>query len=227
MIRYKIVQKNMTTHKGHAWVQGIEQIIDKPGTDLCSDQVFHFYDTPAIAVFLNVIHANYTNYVIWAVDCDEVAHDGLKGGAKRMTLQYIVPTPVISLEQRVTIAIKISMAYYHDAAYHTWATAWLSGKDKSAEAAAGAAAGASWVARVAWSARAAAEAARAAEAASVTYLCAGEERKIDKCKRDHRHTNAWSARTAEATAEAAAGADIDDYRILLNSIITEVLSHDK
>ena len=132
----------MTTHNGHKWEVGIEQVINKPGNRLCSDQVFHFYDSPEIAVLMNPAHANIDKPILWEVDCNEVAHDGAKGGAKRMTLVKKIKAPKFTTLQKQVFAIKCAMAVYKEKTFVAWAKDFISGDDrtkKSAYAAADAA----------------------------------------------------------------------------------------
>ena len=136
MKRYKLTKKDLTTHNGHEWEVGVEQVIDEPGNALCSDQVFHFYDSPEVAILLNPAHANITNPVVWEVDCDEVAHDGVKGGAKRMTLVKKIKAPKFTRLQKQVFAIKCALAVYKENTFVAWARGYLSGKDRSAAAAA-------------------------------------------------------------------------------------------
>lgn len=138
MIKYKLTNQNLQTHNGFQWVIGVEQIIDNVGNALCTDQVFHFYDSPEEAAFYNPIHADIKNPICWEVDCDQVIHDGIKGGAKRMMLLKQVHFPAISIDKRVRIAIRCAKLVYRDKNWNIWADNWLSGKDRSEKAAAAA-----------------------------------------------------------------------------------------
>ena len=77
---YKLTAQDMTTHNGFKWKLGKKRTIYKFGKKLCTDQVFHFYDYPEMAELFNIRHANISNPRIFEVSCDEVSHDGLKGG---------------------------------------------------------------------------------------------------------------------------------------------------
>jgi hypothetical protein len=165
MIKYKLTDHDLRTHGGYRWEVGVERVIENQGTELCSDRVFHFYDGPELAVLLNPIHANIKNPRLWEVECDQVAHDVTKGGAKRMRLVRELPVPQVTMEQRVRFAILCAKEVCHDPQFVAWADGWLSGGDRSKEAAQAA----SWAATAAsWAAAgAAAEAASwAAQAAS-------------------------------------------------------------
>ena len=90
MIKYKLTTQGMATHNGHTWVVGEKQTITIAGEELCTEQVLHYYDSPELAVLFNPIHANIIYPRLWQVECDQVAHDGLKG-AKWMVLERELP----------------------------------------------------------------------------------------------------------------------------------------
>lgn len=169
MKRYKLTTQDMTTHNDHKWEIGVKQVIDKHGNTLCSNQVFHFYDSPEIAVLLNPSHANIKNHRLWEVECDEVVHDGTKGGAKRMKLVKKVEAPVFSLLQKRVFAIKCALAVYKNKDFERWATNFLSGKNRSATDANATGADAATYATYATGAAYAAGAAAANAADSVVY----------------------------------------------------------
>jgi hypothetical protein len=187
MIKYKLTDQDLRTHGGYRWKVGVERVIEKPGTELCSDQVFHFYDGPELAVLLNPIHADIENPRLWEVECDQVAHDEIKGGAKRMRLVRELPVPQVTMEQTVRFAILCAKKACHDPQFVAWADGWLSGGDRSKEAAAEAAraawaarAATSWAAtRAAWAAEAAWVARAAAGAAAEAARAARANKKID------------------------------------------------
>ena len=209
MKKYKLTTQKITTHLGHPWEIGVKQTIETPGVRLCTTDVFHFYDSPELAILLNPIHANIPNPRLWEVACNQVAHDGLKGGAKWMTLKKELPLPAISATQKVAFGIYCArdIAKYSDPSWLAWADKWLSGADRSAASAArvadaasaASAARATSAARVAgavWEARAAG----AASAASAT----SEAWEADAV---------WAARAAGA-ARAASAADAAELSLL-------------
>lgn len=134
MKKYKITNQDMTTYADCKWEIGVKKEIAIPGNTLCSDQVFHFYDSPEIAVLLNPIFYNYKNYRMWEIDGDEVSHDGLKGGSKWQTLVREVRVPIIALEKKIQIAILLThkIAKCTIPEWNKWADAYLSGDDRSA-----------------------------------------------------------------------------------------------
>jgi hypothetical protein len=136
MIKYKLTDKNMRTYNGFQWELGKEYTIEKKGNTLCTDEVFHFYDDPRLAVIFNSIHANYKNPLLFKCKCDEVIHDGLKGGSKKMKLIEQMELPKINLNQKIAFGIKCALHIYFDKSFVKWADNWLSGKNRSAAAAA-------------------------------------------------------------------------------------------
>ena len=159
-ILYKFTDQNMQTHGGCQWVLGDEKTTSGEG-ELCGPGWLHCYSDPLLAVLLNPIHADYENPRLFRARVGgKSKHDhGLKSGYTKMTLIEEIPVPAISTAQRVRFAILCAMKVYRDPGFVQWGENWLSGKDRSAEAAA----------EAARAARAAAEAARAARAARAAW----------------------------------------------------------
>jgi hypothetical protein len=90
--------------------------------------------------------------------------------------ELALPTP--TTEERVEFGIRATLLFPQSAGYVAWAEAWLSGGDRSAEAAAQAAraAWAAWARAAAWAAAEAARAAWAAWAAARAAAWAAEAR---------------------------------------------------
>ena len=200
MIKYKLTTQGMATHNGHTWVVGEKQTITIAGEELCTEQVLHYYDSPELAVLFNPIHANIIYPRLWQVECDQVAHDGLKGGAKWMVLERELPLPKITLDQSVAFSIYCArdIAKYADPKWLVWATDWLAGTDRSVNVAASAANAATVAANAAASAaNAAANAANAANAAASAANAAASAA----------NAAAWDAANAAANAASAAAWD--------------------
>ena len=196
---YKLTDQNMQTHGGCQWVLGEKKTTSGEG-ELCGPGWLHCYADPLLAVLLNPIHAYYENPRLFRARAGRKSkHDrGLKSGYTKMTLIEEIPVPAISTAQRVRFAILCAMKVYQDPGFVQWGENWLSGKDRSAEAAE--AAWAAWAAaRAAGAAWAAARAAGAAEAA------------------------AWAARAAGAAEAAARAAEAE---IDLISIAHEAVDRD-
>ena len=190
----KLTDRNGQTRRGCQWGEGVSHKATGQGTALCSDGVIHYYTDPLLAVFADPIHGNFgETALLWEFEPDkEVASDALKKGCKRGTTIEQIEKPVITLEQRVSIAIKLALLVYTNPKFVLWANAWLSGKDRSAEAA--------WAAESA--ARSAEAAARSAEPAarSATEAAWWAARSAIEAAWSAAE---WAARSAESAAWAA------------------------
>ena len=156
---YKLTDQNMQTYNGCKWVLGEEKTTSGEG-ELCGPGWLHCYSDPLLAVLLNPIHADYENPRLFRAHVGGTSKPdhGLKSGYTKMTLIEEIPVPAISTAQRVRFAILCAMKVYQDPGFVQWGENWLSGKDRSAEAAA---AWAAWAAEAAaawaaWEAEAAA-----------------------------------------------------------------------
>ena len=159
-IGYKLVSQTMET-RNTQWKVGEKVTAKGDSNELCTDGVLHQYASPLMAVFFNPVHADIKNPRLFRVECSPiVADDGTKQGVKEQTLVEELPLPIITPEQHTTIAIKCALEIYKEPSFVAWAHEWLSGKNRSKEAA-DAAADAADAARAARAARAAAYAARA------------------------------------------------------------------
>ena len=174
----KLMNEDMTTRGGYQYAEGMVATADGPGIELCSDGLLHVYESLEQAVMFAPIHGPARNYVrAHEVECDIVARDGCKAGAKSLTVGRRVPLPEITVPQRIAVAIILAWPL-GSASWRTWAERWLSGADrtfKAAEEAAWAAARAAAAAVAAAAAAAAAAAEVAAEAAARAAVAAAEE----------------------------------------------------
>jgi hypothetical protein len=116
---------------------------------------------------------------------------GLKIGVTCLTTVREMPVPVVTLEQRVKFAILCAKRVCHDVTWNAWADAWLSGHDRTADAAYYAAARAVDAAYYA-----AIRAARAADAADAAYYA------VDAAA--YAYADADAARAVHAAAYADA-----------------------
>ena len=166
---YKLTDANDQTYGGCQWGENVEHTASGEG-DLCDAGWLHAYTDPLLAVLLNPIHANVTRPHLWEAE-GEVGkeHHGLKVGCTKLRTLRRVSLPQVTPEQRVRFGILCTKQIYDEPNWNAWADKWLSGKDRSKEAAwtaraAAAAAEAAWTAAAA-AARAAAWAAWASAAA--------------------------------------------------------------
>ena len=156
---YKLTDQDDRTYNNTQWGEGVKHVASGKG-ELCTDGWIHAYTDPLLAVLLNPIHANIQNAHLWEAE-GEIGMDdhGLKVGCASLTTIRRIDVPVVTTEQRVRFTILCARTLYTETTWTTWADAWLSGVDRSAEAA-WAARTAAWAAGAAvWAAGAAAEAA--------------------------------------------------------------------
>lgn len=151
---YKLTDRDGYTRRGMdgetKWGEGVTHEVVGGGTTLCTGGVIHYYDDPALALFMNPIHANLANPVVWEAEIPEsIAHDSLKGGAKRLTTLHIVEVPRPTAEQCARFGILCSLEVEQPEDYRLWAKRWLDGIDRSSESARGVAAAAAWAAAAA------------------------------------------------------------------------------
>jgi hypothetical protein len=226
---YKLTDEHNETYGHTKWGENVSHTATGTG-GLCSSGVIHAYTDPLLAAFFNPIHGDFKSPRLWEAESgDELVSDGTKVGVKTLTTVRVVDLPEISTTQRVEIAIRCALIVYHNPDFETWANNWLSGKDRTEEAAAAAmavaamavAAAAEWTAVAAWAAMAA-RAARAAEAARAAAKAAAAEWTTEAAKAAEAARAAAAA--AEWTTEAAEAAEAQkDFDVL--SIIKKVVNH--
>jgi len=135
VIKYKLLRKDLTTHNGFKWEVGKQYVTDKPGNELCSEQVFHFYESPETAAVFTKRHADILDPVCYSVEIDSVvAFDGLKGGARKMRLIKQVKLPIFTKRQLVIFAIFSARSIAKNLnknipQWDEWADAYLSNAD--------------------------------------------------------------------------------------------------
>ena len=191
---YKLTDQDGYTRRGKSnqclWGEGVSHSGTGEG-DLCGPGFVHAYEHPLLAVLLNPIHANLSNPRLWEAKGKIAKSEGqLKCGCVTLTTVKEIVLPTVTNEQRIRFAILCAKEVCTDKAWNLWADNWLSGKDRTAEAA-----------RAAWTAAQAAEAARAAWTAAQAARVA------------------WTAKAAaEAAAEAAAKAAAEAAKKSINLI---------
>ena len=203
----KLTKKDGTTKNGMLWRAGQTNEATGDGVELCTPGVLHFYDSLPLSLFMNPVHANYNPHRVFEVEGEYVATDGLKSGAKKLSVireitDWTEPTTI----QKVAFGILCAKEVCEEKGWNTWADKWLSGEDRS-RATAEAAREAAWVrsSPEAWAWAAEWEAAGAwAEAAE--WEAAREAAKAAKA--GWAQAAAWAAERA-AQAAWAARAKID------------------
>ena len=190
---YKLTDQNNETMNHTMWGEGVTHTVSGTG-GLCGPGWLHAYEHPLIALFMNPIHGRFESPRLWLAEGEIGTRDGeLKCGVASLTTITELEVPGLTIDFRVTVAIKLALLSHYDLEFTRWAHSWLSGKDRSGDAAR-AAAKAAWAAdarAAAWAAWAAAWAADAWAA----YAAAADARA------------AWAAYAAAADARAAWAAD--------------------
>jgi hypothetical protein len=155
---YKLTDADMFTRRGMAgetlWRVGVPSpVLD--GNTLCRAGIWHAYEHPLTAAFMDIVHADLgLNARLWRAHAPAIVtrDDCLKCGVSQLTLVEELPLPVISTAARVRAAIEAALSVYNESGFVAWASAWLSGEDRSALAARTARAAARAATRAAWEA---------------------------------------------------------------------------
>ena len=199
---YKVTDENSQTKNNTQWGENISHTATETGTKLCSDGVIHAYENPYVAAFMYPVHTDFKNPILWEAGGEVVLREGqFKCGCKTLTTLKQIPLPKIFPEQRVEIAIRCTQLVYKDPAWNEWAEKWLSGEDRSKEAANTAYSAAADAAYAAYASAAARAAANAAYYAAAARAAAA--------------TDATGAADAAAASRAAAwGVEFDLVGIL-------------
>jgi hypothetical protein len=189
---YKLTDGDGKTFGGTQWGPGVSHSGTGEG-GLCGPGWIHAYEHPLIAVLMNPIHSDCKNKRMWEAEGEVGLRDGqLKCGCATLTTIREIPLPEITAEMRVRFAIMCPREASTVAAWNAWADKWLSGEDRSADAAEAAAAASTAAAWKAWSDKwLSVEDRSAAAAAADAAACAAE-------------AAACAAAAAAAAAEAAA-----------------------
>jgi hypothetical protein len=199
----KLTDAAAQSYNSTQWGEGVTNpagVLSGAG-GLCSAGFYHGYRSPELALFLNPIHANFLPARLWLAEYRGTVEDnlGLKFGATEMRTVKELSVPKITGEQRVAFALFASAQVYDGAAFSEWASAWLSGEDRS-EASARATSSAAYRA-----ARAAADSAAYWAAASATSSAAY-------------WAAHWAAASAAYWAAASAAASTAPHDLLDNAV---------
>jgi len=130
----KLTTQNNLTLNNTLWGEGItHQTNGSILKKLCTNSWIHYYNSPYLAVLLNSIHGDFVNPKLWEVKVSGFIKSDrdLKFGATKVTTVKEILLPVISIEQKIAIAILCTLHVYKDKEYREWAKKWLSGECKS------------------------------------------------------------------------------------------------
>lgn len=132
-IGYKLLTQDMTSHGRTKWEIGVPKTAQAGGTEMCTNQVLHYYTHPLVAVFANPIHAAIEKPRIFEIEVSEcVASDSLKSACKTQTLLRELQLPELTDLQCQFVAIKAAMLLPSIGnPWTSWAQKWLSGEDRS------------------------------------------------------------------------------------------------
>jgi hypothetical protein len=141
---YKLTDRNNKTRAGEynecQWGENITHSGTGVGA-LCGPGYIHAYTDPLLAVLFNPIHANIKHPVGWECEGNVAINDrGIKVGCVTLTTVRVIELPIVTTSQRVAIGILCALGVYKDSIFVHWANAWLDGTDRTANAAANAAA---------------------------------------------------------------------------------------
>lgn len=168
-IAYKLLNRDLTTYNNCQWVIGETKTTTGKG-NLCGPGWLHGYEHAEIAHFMNPIHANFKNPVLYRVKVGgrQKRDSPLKSGWSQMTLLEEVKLPIPTITQRIRFAIYCALCVYREDEFVQWSKAWLDGSCRTTTAtwAATIAVGAATMAAVA------AEEAMAAEEAEAAWAVA-------------------------------------------------------
>lgn len=150
---YKLLTPQLTTHNNCQWTVGEWKRTSGKG-ELCGPGWLHCYDSAEIAPFLNPIHANVQDPVLYRVEVagKRKTDCGLKTGYTKMRLVRQQTAPTVTRERSVRFALCCALSVYHDPQFRIWAERWVSGIDRTASAASAWAAWAAEARAAAWAA---------------------------------------------------------------------------
>jgi len=133
---YKLTNQKLQTYKGFQWQLNRWVKVDGKG-NLCTKHWLHCYNHPLLAVLLNPIHARIKNPRLFQVNVEgkKLSDKGLKFGFTQMQLAKELPLPNISLNQKIAFGILCVKKINSDKNWNKWADNWLSGKDRTKDAA--------------------------------------------------------------------------------------------
>jgi hypothetical protein len=138
---YKLTNQDLTTYGGFPWKVGKWSKKLSGEGDLCSGNWYHAYHHSLLAVFLNPIHANLSEPLLWRAEGKGAFKDdkGLKCGFSSMRLVERMEIPVVTTEQRVCFALLCAKEVYKEASFVEFADKYLKGEDRTVKAAGAAA----------------------------------------------------------------------------------------
>ena len=170
MILYKLTDSEGNTRNDTHWDIGVSHAVACGEPKLCTSTVLHAYTSPLLAALMNPVHANYQQPKCFVCEGDIAVTDGTKVGCQSLKVTGTFELPVLTSVQKAAFGIYAALGVCKEPKFTTWAELWLSGKDRSHNAAYAAATAAT---------AAAAAAADAAVYAAVYDAAAAKDRIIN------------------------------------------------
>ncbi len=156
---YKITDKDNCTNRGRTlWGENVTLKREGKGElDLLPKRVLRCYRDPYLAVFMSPIYDKYNPIKLWEAETPIIIYDdGTMSDVRELTTIRQIPLPELTINQRVTIAVKCAGVVFIDTKFGNWALRWEIGKDRSAASAWDAAIDAKATNPIAWRAAGAA-----------------------------------------------------------------------
>lgn len=125
-IKYALTTQEIKGRGGFQWKIG-EFPDDVPTTALVC------FPSALTAVFMNPLCGDIDNPRLWECEWEQEYHAAAwKHSAPRMHLLHEVDPPVITAEQRVTVAINLAFALdVKSGSWRLWAADWITGEDRT------------------------------------------------------------------------------------------------
>jgi len=135
---YKLTDANGRTRNNTQWGENITHTATGDvAQGLCSDAYIHAYEHPLIAVMMNPAHGNIHSPRMYECEGEIIEREGqLKCGCRELTTLREMAVPSVTPSQRTAFGILCALDVYSKPSYVAWANDWLTGKDRSARAAA-------------------------------------------------------------------------------------------
>ena len=168
---YKLLSQDMKSYDNTEWkLNEIKEKSDKSKIKMCSSDVFHCYAHPILAILFNPIHADIENPRLFKIKIDGICNeDATKQASHSQMLYRELPIPEITLNQKIAFGIYCALTTCKEEGFIAWAYNWMSGIDRSVDAAYAAAHDADAANAAAAAANAAAYAAAAAYVYDAAY----------------------------------------------------------
>ena len=134
---YKLLSQDMKSYDNTKWkLNEIKEKSDKSKIGMCSSDVFHCYAHPILAILFNPIHADIENPRLFKIKIDGICNeDATKQASHSQMLYRELPIPEITLNQKIAFGIYCALTTCKKEGFITWANNWISGVDRSNNAA--------------------------------------------------------------------------------------------